>query len=332
MARQRRAVTRELRGLRAESLREERVEAERELGRLRRVRGASHRTWRRMARAATVVVVAGALLGVGAGAAEATTPEFASPFNPFGLGEVGDVSRPALGDLDGDGDLDALIGELEGNTLFFENTGSVTAPAFAAPLTNPFGLADVGYVSSPALADLDGDGDLDALIGEYYGNTLFFRNTGSATAPAFAAPQTNPFALADVGYLSRPTLADLDGDGDLDVLIGEWYGNTIFFENVGTATTPFFDAPWTNPFGLADVSYSSAPTLGDLDGDGDVDALIGELDGNTLFFENTGSTTAPAFAAAQTNPFGLADVGDVSRPALGDVDGDGDLDAATSTR
>ncbi len=66
MARQWRAVTRELRGLRAQWLREERAEAERELGRLRRVRGASYRTWRRMGRAAAVVVVAGALLGVGA--------------------------------------------------------------------------------------------------------------------------------------------------------------------------------------------------------------------------------------------------------------------------
>ncbi len=165
MARQRGAVTRELRGLCARGLREERAEAERELGRLRRVRGASYRTWRRMGRAAAVVVVAGALLGVGAAPAEAVTPKFVSPFNPFGLTDVGTRSRPALADLDDDGDLDALIGGNSGDTIFFENTGTATAPAFAAPQTNPSGLADGVSRSSPAFADLDGDGDLDALIG-----------------------------------------------------------------------------------------------------------------------------------------------------------------------
>ena len=95
------------------------------------------------------------------------------------------------------------------------------APAFAAPSTNPFGLADVGFRAAPAFADLDGDGDLDALVGNSLGNTLFFRNTGSAVAPAFAAPSTNPFGLADVGSQAAPAFADLDGDGDLDAFVGE---------------------------------------------------------------------------------------------------------------
>src|SRR5207247_74965 len=141
--------------------------------------------------------------------------------------DVGNRSSPALADIDGDGDLDVLIGEDNGNTIFFANTGTATAPAFAAPLTNPFGLAAVGFSSSPALADIDGDGDLDVLIGEDNGNTIFFQNTGTATAPAFAAPLTTPSGLADVGYRSSPAFADIDGDGDLDALIGERYGNTI---------------------------------------------------------------------------------------------------------
>ncbi len=255
-------------------------------------------------------------------------PAFAAPpINAFGIANAGVTSSPALADIDGDGDLDALIGELNGNTIFFRNTGAAMAPAFAAPVSNPFGLANVGFRGSPALVDIDGDGDTDALIGENFGSLFFFQNTGTAMAPAFAAPLTNPFGLADVGFDSNPALADIDGDGDLDALIGENDGNIFFFQNTGTALAPAFAAPVFNAFGLADIGYDSTPALADIDGDGDLDALIGEYTGNTIFFRNTGTALAPAFAAPATNFFGLTDVGDSSSPAFADIDGDGDLDA-----
>jgi hypothetical protein len=257
-----------------------------------------------------------------------TAPAFApSSANPFGLADVGDFNSPAFADIDGDGDLDAFIGVLGGNTFFFENTGSSTAPAFAVSSANPFGLADVGRYSSPAFADLDGDGDLDAFIGHSGGNTIFFENTGSSTAPAFAVSSANPFGLADVGYNSTPAFADLDGDGDLDAFIGEGGGSIIYFENTGSSTAAAFAPSSANPFGLADVGIYSTPAFADLDGDGDLDAFIGKSNGNTIYFENTGSSTAPAFAASSANPFGLADVGPFSSPTFADLDGDGDLDA-----
>ena len=258
----------------------------------------------------------------------ATAAAFApASVNPFGLDRVDFAAAPALADIDGDGDLDALIGELLGDTDFFENTGSATEPAFAPASANPFGLADLGYLAAPALADIDGDGDLDALIGDWYGNTNFFENTGSATAPAFAPASANPFGLADVGSSATPALADIDGDGDLDALIGEALGNTDFFENTGSATAPAFAPASANPFGLHLAYTYAGPALADIDGDGDLDALIGDNYGNTNFFENTGSATAPAFVPASANPLGSADVGSNATPALADIDGDGDLDA-----
>ncbi|AOC54544.1 Alkaline phosphatase [Microcystis aeruginosa NIES-2481] len=255
-------------------------------------------------------------------------PTFApASTNPFGLPDAGDYTTPTLVDIDNDGDLDAFVGDFFGNTLFYRNTGSASAPAFAAGSTNPFGLTDVGLYAAPTFVDIDGDGDLDAFIGNEEGNTLFYRNTGSASAPTFAAPSTNPFGLTDVIYDAVPTLVDIDDDGDLDAFIGNYYGNTLFYRNTGSASAPAFATPSTNPFGLTNVVTYAQPTFVDIDGDGDLDAFIGNELGNTLFYRNTGSASAPTFAAPSYNPFGLTDVVYDAAPTLVDIDGDGDLDA-----
>ncbi len=236
------------------------------------------------------------------------------------------TSAPRFVDIDGDGDLDAFVGVENGQIVFSENTGSAVSPAFAAPRVDPFGLVDVGIYAAPAFVDIDGDGDLDAFVGDWSGHTYFFENTGTAQSPAFASPSVDPFfGLAGLGIAS-PTFADIDGDGDLDALVGDGDGDTIFFENTGTARSPAFAAPISDPFGLAAVHMFATPAFADVDGDGDLDALVGDQDGDTIFFENTGSVESPAFAVPITDPFGLADVGGHASPTLADLDGDGDLD------
>ena len=89
----------------------------------------------------------------------------------------------------------------------------MTDPNFSAPINNPFNLTDVGYLAKPTFADIDGDGDLDAFVGNSNGNTLFYRNTGTASAPSFAPPVTNPFGLMNVGLYAAPTLVHLARKG-----------------------------------------------------------------------------------------------------------------------
>uniref|UniRef100_UPI0032E0335F SwmB domain-containing protein n=1 Tax=Azospirillum argentinense TaxID=2970906 RepID=UPI0032E0335F len=248
--------------------------------------------------------------------------------NPFGLGDVGDNATPIFVDIDGDGDLDALVGNFASKIVFYRNVGTATQPTFSLVGTNPFGLNPVGSGGAqPTFADLDGDGDLDALVGTAGGNTYFYRNVGTATQPTFTLEGSNPFGLSRAGFGSSVELADIDGDGDLDALIGVDDGHTVFYRNVGTATQPTFTLEGSNPFGLGNVGFSATPKLLDIDGDGDLDALIGSGDGKTYFYRNVGTAAAPTFVLEGTNPFGLGDVGDNATPIFVDIDGDGDLDA-----
>ena len=207
------------------------------------------------------------------GAGAAATPAFEAPLaNPYGLtgGPTGSFTflSPAAADLDGDGDTDVLSGSGSGGFTYFENTaGAGAAPVFARPVADPFGLADVGDASTLAVTDLDGDGDADVLAA---GRTafFFFRNTaGPGATPAFEAATQNPFNLAPESNGLSPAVADVDGDGDLDVISGESVGNFYLFENgpppISTEPEPdralALAAPVPNPArGAVHLEYSLA--------------------------------------------------------------------------
>ncbi len=261
---------------------------------------------------------------------QVSAQSFAAPqVNPFGLESNHSSISPVFADLDGDGDMDLFVGAYSGTIQYYENTGSASNPQFAEAQTNPFGIDINSYFTSPALADLDGGGDTDMLVGGVSGDILlYFENTGSASNPQFAAPITNPFGLVSIDYyFPTPAFADLDDDGDMDLLVGENSGDMQYFENIGSTTNPQFALPLTNPFDLVSLDDYVTPAFADLDDDGDNDLLIGEYSGAIHYFENTGSASNPLFAAPQTDPFGLLISGDFDpSPAFADLDQDGDID------
>ncbi len=257
----------------------------------------------------------------------AKDPTFGAPQrNPFGLTDAGYNSNPTFVDIDQDGDLDIFVGNYLGNVIYQENQGTAKNPTFGAPQRNPFGVTDAGYDSNPTFADIDQDRDLYLFVRNYNGDVIYQENQGTAKNPTFGAPQTNPFGVANVGYFSSPTFADIDRDGDLDIFVGESDGNVIYQENQGTALAPTFGTPQMNPFGLTDVGLDSSPTLVDIDRDGDLDIFVGETYGNVIYQENQGTALDRTFGTPEANPFGVANVESFSSPTLVDIDRDGDLD------
>ena len=260
-----------------------------------------------------------------------TAQKFA-PFeiNPFGLVRIELIHVPDFTDLDGDGDLDIMTGGDYGAFIYYENTGTVSTPEFLAPVSNPFGLTNTENINAPDFADLDGDGDLDIITGSYYGEFFYLENTGTITDPAFAALSSNPFGLDTIEGMRFPTFADIDGDGDYDIMAGVSGGTFSFLKNIGTASLPLFDAPQTNPFGLSSTHGLNIPAFADLDNDGDLDIMTTEYYGPFIYFMNTGTAAAPSYAPPQIDPFELVSTGNFSFITFGDLDGDGDTDLLTA--
>ena len=281
---------------------------------------------------------------------------FAPPVeNPFGLDTISGsyIFIPEFADMDGDGDLDILVGgqvynpsssqyaPTAGGLYYFENTGTSSSPLFSPGQLSPFGLdtssSTLGLIS-PTLADLDGDGDLDLItFGDFpFINIEYYENTGDASSPVFSSPVQNPFGI-NMGiiddYSIGSSIADLDGDGDLDLLVRSYSGNLDYFENIGTSTAPQFAPKTTNPFGLIPLNDSTfgSSELMDIDRDGDLDLMVGSYNVTTYagifeYFENIGTNTAPQFAPKTTNPFGLTGTYEYNFLTSADLDNDGDLD------
>ena len=247
----------------------------------------------------------------------AASPEVSVNAKPFNL---------TLGDVDGDGDLDLVVPNVAINAVSIRLNSGLHSGSFVAPATH----AEVSVGGAPrsvVLGDVDGDGDLDLVATQdFFGTTVSLRlNNGSG---AFSAPAVG----AEIGVGRKPlgaALGDVDGDGDLDLLVVNNADNTVSVRLNAGLNSGHFVAPATG----AQVSVGPYPlgmTLGDVDGDGDLDLLTTVFDSGlgttvSLRLNNGSGVFAPPATRAEIT-VGLGPV----LVVLGDLDGDGDLDLATN--
>ncbi len=247
-------------------------------------------------------------------------------FNPSGIPSL-TFSQPRLADLDGDDDLDLVLGSVGEPPLYFRNTGTATIPAFQPgdDILAPIGLLDAELAVA---VDLDGDDDLDLVTGGYTGLHLF-TNTGGATTPVYARAD-GVFAGLEVGSLPVPTLAGLDDDGDQDLVVGlSEDGHLKYYPNLGSPVAAVFTEASSEIW--FDAGLYAYPWLCDLDGDQDFDLLAGRDSHGFLFWRNVGTPAARQWQADDAVFAGLGNTTYWNSPCVADLNGDGKPDLLYGT-
>ncbi|MFH1322104.1 MAG: FG-GAP-like repeat-containing protein [Bacteroidota bacterium] len=226
-----------------------------------------------------------------------------------------------------------------GILLFTLSTGTAAAQTFA-PASDLQTTGISQKLSGQTFVDIDNDSDLDLFVGIESGYVKYYQNNGTSSVPDFALQgnlQDSAAVDIKVNNNATTTFADIDNDGDLDLLVGQqvsWYSNIKYYKNNGTASVPEF----VDQGVLQDSSVSVIeiwgyegihPVLADLDQDGDFDLFIGDSYGYITYYENTGDTSSYIFSArgnlqdsTNTNIWAHSE----AVLFFVDIDNDGDLD------
>ena len=181
-----------------------------------------------------------------------------------GMIEIGEGAHPVFFDYNADGLMDIIVASFgdynpnlvpippiiyESGLYLYENIGTIINPAYQLVNTDYAGIATLNLdISgnrpslglSPTFGDMDGDNDLDMLIGDFNGKIHRFENTAGAGNPAVFALVAPEYLNIDVGNDATPLLYDINKDLLIDLIIGSRNGTFTYYRNSGTTSIPNF--------------------------------------------------------------------------------------------
>lgn len=201
---------------------------------------------------------------------------------------------------------------------YYKNKGQFNKPTFDLVKTNLFSekTLDLGARSAPVFVDVDADGDQDLLVasnGDYAQTSgiadplYLFKNTGTSQSPKFEMVDKNYMNFNQFKFRHAiPNVGDVDGDGDLDLLVGTLKGKIAYFQNTAGPNKPvswsFVDSNLLLKTPNFDESNAS-PCLFDHNKDGKMDLLVGYYNGRVSLYECT-STNPPTYIEKTKNAWG----------------------------
>ena len=219
-----------------------------------------------------------------------STPHFSEQHLLTSEGEkvidVGTHAAPFMIDYNNDGKSDLLVGNGAGMLLYFANQGSSADPLFASPeeIEDLDGVPlAVDSHAKPFLIDWNGDNRKDILLGSGSGTIHYYHNEGSDRYPLFSSPQLLKTGerLLTVESNASPFVADWDGDGRKDLLVGDGEGYTHLFRNNSTSGEPHLVEDGTVVLDGDELMVEgfSSPFLIDWNQDGKNELLLGSSGG-----------------------------------------------------
>ncbi|MCG8575892.1 MAG: T9SS type A sorting domain-containing protein [Flavobacteriales bacterium] len=233
---------------------------------------------------------------------------------------------------------------------WFTNSGADNEPTFnyGGKTFLQGGMIENGTSSLPVFFDANGDGLKDLLVScrtkfnestlTKYSTINYYENTGTAEAPEFTFVEEDYEDITTMGLGAGisfyPTFGDLDGDGDEDMVLGEYIGYIYYLENTGGAGNAaiFNTSVILNDIESDPIQRGNHPNphLIDLDRDGDLDLVIGGTNGFLTYYENVGTEESFSFEHV-TDSLGDIDVSEYwnpngfAVPAFMDIEGEWEL-------